>query len=112
MEEGTETEVPSQAVGVIVGRPAKFRFFSSTVRKEDQPGQRIDRWSSDELVESDPIQATLTTQLASDDPFLPVRFQSRVTELGMFELYCHSTRSEERWKMEFNVRETTKEPMK
>lgn len=112
MEEGTELEVPSQAVGVVVGRPAKFRFFSSTVRKDDQPGQRLERWGSDELVESDPIQATLTTQLASDDPFLPVHFHSRVTELGMFELYCHSTRSDERWKMEFNVREPAKEKTK
>jgi len=105
MEEGTDAEVPSQKVGVIVGRPAKFRFFSSTTRRDDQPGNSLERWPAGELVESDPIQTTLQSDSAEDDSCLPVRFQSRVTELGMFELYCMSTKSDERWKMEFNARE-------
>ena len=105
MEEGTEADVPSEEIGVVVGRPARFRFFSSTTRRDDRPGDRLDRWSDGELVESDPIEATLDSEVAAEDPFLPVRFQSRVTELGMFELYCHSTRSDERWKMEFNARD-------
>ncbi|EMI54140.1 hypothetical protein RSSM_04427 [Rhodopirellula sallentina SM41] len=37
-------------------------------------------------------------------PFVPVRFQSRVTELGMFELWCHSSQSDRNWKLEFNAR--------
>ena len=105
MEEGTDAEVPSQEVGVIVGRPAKFRFFSSTTRRDDQPGNSLDRWPAGELIESDPIQTTLQSDSAEDDSCLPVKFQSRVTELGMFELYCISTKSDERWKMEFNARE-------
>jgi hypothetical protein len=105
MEEGTDAEVPSQEVGVIVGRPAKFRFFSSTVRRDDVPGIRLDRWTADELVESDPIQTTLDSSVTEDNTVLPVRFQSRVTELGMFELYCFSTKTDERWKMEFSARE-------
>lgn len=109
MEEGTESEIPGQEVGIVVGRPASFRFFSSTIRRDDQPGTRLDRWSPEELVESDPIQTTLETTSELEGPFLPVRFQSRVTELGMFELYCHSTRNDERWKMEFNVREKASE---
>ena len=40
-----------------------------------------------------------------DDPFVPVRLVSRVTELGMFELWCHATRSDDAWKMEFNIRD-------
>lgn len=105
MEEGTDAEVPSQEIGVIVGRPAKFRFFSSTVRRDDVPGNRLDRWTADELVESDPIQTTLNSDMSENETILPVRFQSRVTELGMFELYCLSTKTGERWKMEFNARE-------
>lgn len=109
MEEGTDAEVPSQEVGVIVGRAAKFRFFSSSVRRDDQPGQSLDRWSPEELVESDPIQTTLRSETSEDETCLPVRFQSRVTELGMFELYCISTKTDERWKMEFNAREDGQE---
>jgi hypothetical protein len=105
MEEGTEAEVPSQEVGIIVGRPAQFRFFSSTVRPDDQPGMSLDRWSPEELIESDPIHTTLDSDQCDQGTCLPVRFQCRVTELGMFELYCLSTRTAERWKMDFNVRE-------
>lgn len=104
MEEGTEVDVPGDSVGIIVGSPARFRFFSSTARPDDAVGKRLDRWSPDELVESEAIELSLTSDSAGDDPFVPVRFISRVTELGMFELWCHSTRNDDQWKMEFNVR--------
>ena len=39
MEEGTETDVPSDEIGLVVGEPAHFRFFSSSVRKNDRPGR-------------------------------------------------------------------------
>jgi hypothetical protein len=106
MEEGTETEVHGEEVGIVVGTPARFRFFSSTVRGDDKVGTKLDRWTPEELVESEPIELTLTSETAGDEPFVPVRFLSRVTELGMFELWCHSTRSDDQWKMEFSVRES------
>ena len=52
------------------------------------------------------MELTLTSESAGDDPFVPVRFISRITELGMFELWCHSTLNDDQWKMEFNIRET------
>lgn len=105
MEEGTQMDVPSDPVGVVVGTPARFRFFASTMRSEDTAGTKLDHWSPEELVESDPIELQLTSENAGDEPFVPVQFHSRVTELGMFELWCRATRSDEEWKMEFNVRE-------
>lgn len=105
MEEGSEAEVPGGEVGLVVGEPARFRFFSSTVRGEDTVGTQIDRWTPEELVEGQPIELTLSSESAGDEPFVPVRFVSRVTELGMFELWCHATRSDDQWKMEFNIRE-------
>lgn len=112
MEEGTELQVPGEQVGVVVGTPARFRFFSSTTRPDDQPGTRLNRWSPDELQESEPIELTLDAGKTSDAAtttdrkFVPVRFESRVTELGMFELWCHGVQTDQRWKMEFNARES------
>ncbi len=106
MEEGTELAVPSDEIGIVVGHPARFRFFASTQRVHDQVGTRLDRWSPDELVESEPIELHLSTDGAHDTPYVPVKFVSRVTELGMFELWCRATRQEQQWKMEFNVRES------
>jgi hypothetical protein len=104
MEEGTQVDVPSQEIGLVLGEPAHFRFFSSAVRQDDQPGQLLDRWSEQELVETDSLETALAPGTAIEDPYVPVRFQSRVTELGMFELWCVSTQSEDRWKLEFSVR--------
>lgn len=105
MEEGTDTDVPSSEIGLVHGESAEFRFFSSAVRKQDQPGDVLDRWDEDELTETAPLTATLPADEAVEEPYVPVRFQSRITELGMFELWCVSTQSEGRWKLEFNVRE-------
>jgi hypothetical protein len=105
MEEGTETDVPAGEVGLVLGEPARFRFFSSAVRKEDRPGDMLSRWSEEELIETDSLEATLPAEESLEDPYVPVRFQSRITELGMFELWCVSAQNSGRWKLEFNVRE-------
>ncbi|MGV3486789.1 MAG: Hsp70 family protein [Planctomycetaceae bacterium] len=105
MEEGTEVPVPGEEIGIVVDQPARFRFFSSTQRPLDSVGTKLDRWSPDELVESEPIELSLSSDNAGENTYVPVRFLSRVTELGMFELWCRATRSEQQWKMEFNIRE-------
>ncbi len=105
MEEGTEVDVPSDPIGLIVGQPAQFRFFGSSVRKEDQAGVRLSAWTEDELQETDPLEATLPKDDALDDHYVPVHFQSKLTELGQLELWCVSQRGSGRWKLEFSVRE-------
>ncbi len=106
MEEGTECDVPSAEVGLVVGKPARFRFFGSPSRKEDQPGDTLTQWSTDELAETAPLETTLTADGELKEPFLPVRFKSKVTELGVLELWCVSTKSDDQWKLEFSVRES------
>lgn len=105
MEEGDQADVPSSEIGLVVGEPAQFRFFSSPVRKQDQVGDLLSQWSPDELAETDSLETTLEPEEGIEEPYVPVKFQSRVTELGMFELWCVSTTSDKRWKLEFNVRE-------
>jgi hypothetical protein len=105
MEEGTQVDVPSADIGLVLGEPAHFRFFSSAVRKEDAPGHTLDRWQEGELSETDSLESMLPADAAIDEPYVPVRFQARITELGVFELWCVSTRTEGRWKLEFSVRD-------
>ena len=109
MEEGTEMDVPSGEIGLVVGEPAHFRFFSSSVRTQDRPGDILDRWDEDELSETDSLEATLAAEetggTAPAMPYVPVRFHAKITELGMFELWCVATQNERRWKLEFSVRE-------
>jgi hypothetical protein len=105
MEEGTDTYVPSDEIGLVVGEPAQFRFFSSAVRKDDKPGTLLSSWTEDELTETDPLVATLPAGEGAEEGYAPVKFQSKITELGMFELWCQSTLSDHRWKLEFSVRD-------
>ncbi|MEI8375300.1 MAG: Hsp70 family protein [Planctomycetota bacterium] len=105
MEEGTETDVPSDEIGLIVGEPAQFRFFSSSTRKNDRPGELLASWSLDELDETDSLETTLSAAEGAEDDYAAVRFLSRITELGVLELWCVSTKNNSRWKLEFSVRE-------
>jgi hypothetical protein len=104
MEEGTVADVPSNEIGLVVGEPATFRFFSSAVRKQDAPGVLLEHWTEEELAETDSLEATLPVDEAIDEPYVPVHFQSQITELGMLELWCQSVKTSGRWKLEFSVR--------
>jgi hypothetical protein len=103
MEEGSQLDVVSREVGLKVGQRARFRFFSSTVRKQDKPGTFLRSWDDEELLETSPLEVELAA--SEGEQVVPVRFQSRVTELGVFELWCKSTRNDQSWKLELNVRE-------
>ena len=93
MEEGTETDVPSEEIGLVVGESAQFRFFSSSTRKEDKPGSVLSAWTPDELEETDPLVATLPAAEEVEGDYVPVRFHSRITELGVLELWSPARRS-------------------
>lgn len=103
MEEGTQTDVKSREVGLKVGQRGRFRFFSSTMRKQDTAGTYLRDWDDNELEETSPLEVELSANEGGQ--VVPVRFQSRITELGVFELWCKCTRSDQSWKLELNVRE-------
>lgn len=105
MEEGTATDVPGDAVGLVVGEPARFRFFTSASRRHDTPGTVLQRWGADELAETDSLEMSLPADEEADDGWVPVQFQSRITELGVLELWCVHPASGRRWKLEFSIRE-------
>ena len=103
MEEGTDAEVPSREFGLVVGEPAEFRFLSSTVRKQDQVGDVLENWGT-EIEESSPLEVTLNVD-GAEGAVLPVRLESRVTEIGTLELWCVSRDGKQRWKLELNIRD-------
>ncbi|KAF1029131.1 MAG: Chaperone protein DnaK [Burkholderia plantarii] len=104
MEEGTDAALPEQEFGLVVGEPVQFRFFGSSVRRQDQVGAMLDYWSPDELQELESIQATLPTEGRTAGDVVPVRLHARVTEAGTLELEAVPRGSHERWKVEFDVR--------
>jgi hypothetical protein len=102
MEEGTETDVPGQEFGLVVGAPAEFRFLGSTVRR-DSVGTLVEEWE-DDISELAPLQTTLAAD-GFEGQIVPVHLHSKVTEVGTLELWCISRDGKQRWKLELDVRE-------
>ena len=103
MEEGTEAAIPNREFGLVVGEPAEFRFLSSTVRKADEIGSLVEDWG-EEIEELSPLEVTLKLE-GREDTVLPVRLETRVTEVGTLEVWCVARDGSQRWKLEFNIRE-------
>jgi len=101
MEEGTEVRIPGREFGLVIGQPAEFRFFTSSSRKNDQPGDLIEDYG-DALDELSPMEVAFEAGESSE--VVPVSFESVVTETGMLQLWAVA-RDGRRWKLEFNVRE-------
>jgi len=105
MEEGTQADVPPQEFGLVVGEPTSFRFFASSVRRDDRVGTMLeDVAGSDELEEVAPIETTLIAQAVQEGKLIPVNLQAVVTEIGTLELRCLEKGGPGQWKLELNVR--------
>jgi len=102
MEEGTESDIPGQEFGLVVGEPAQFRFLGSTTRRADHVGQLIEEPGED-IEELTPLETTLSW-IGQEGVTIPVRLRVHVTEIGTLELWAVSRDETRRWKLEFNVR--------
>lgn len=105
MEEGSQADVPPQEFGLVVGEPTRFRFFSSSVRREDPVGAMLeDVVGHEEFEEVAPIETTLPATESNAGKLVPVHLQAAVTEVGTLELRCLEKSGPGRWKLELNVR--------
>jgi molecular chaperone DnaK (HSP70) len=104
MQEGAELVIEGRDFGLVTGRAAEFRFFSSSVRSGDTPGQTLPDAERD-LEDAGLLEVEIP---ALDDvpagQVVPVRLNAVVTELGVLELWMKHVKSDRRWKVEFQVR--------
>jgi hypothetical protein len=106
MEEGTQADVPPQEFGLVVGEPTRFRFFSSSLRRDDRVGTMLEHAEEEEgLEEVAPLETALPPQDGQQPgEVVPVNLQAAVTEVGTLELRCLQKDGPGRWKLELNVR--------
>lgn len=104
MEEGTEAALSTQEFGLVVGEEVRFRFFGSSVRRQDQVGTLLDDWQPDELQELDEMRTTLSSAGRAAGEVVRVRLHARVTEAGTLELEALPNEGGAAWKVEFDVR--------
>lgn len=103
MEEGTSVELPQLELGAVVGEPAHFRFFSSSVRRGDVPGTMLG--SVSELEELPPLSVTLPPSKGHrEGDVVPVEMHATATEIGTLRLDLAQRGGDGSWKLEFGVR--------
>ncbi len=104
MEEGSECLIEGREFGLVTGKPASFRFFSSEIRSGDTPGQILPN-AERELEETRRIEVNLPVLAGFPaGQVIPVKIDAVVTEMGNLELWMNHTASDQRWKVEFQVR--------
>jgi len=107
MEEGTTAALPAHELGVVVGEPVRFRFFGSTVRRDDAAGAELERWKEGELDELAPIEVTLPAEGRREGDVVPVALSAHVTEVGTLLLEAipkDPVSPNERFRVELSVR--------
>ncbi len=105
MEEGTQADIPPQEFGLVVGEPTRFRFFASSIRRDDKVGQMVEEsQTQDDLEELAPIETTLAADAKEPGKLVPINLQAAVTEIGTLEVRCLEKNGAGRWKLELNVR--------
>jgi hypothetical protein len=107
IDEGTTCELPDQVLGAVVGQPVTFRFFSSTVRREDLPGTLLEQIVPQEIDELAPIEIVLPAENRRAGEVVAVRLQASVTAVGSLLIEAvplNPLVANERWKVELNVR--------
>lgn len=104
MEEGSEADIPNQEFGLVVGQTAKFRFLSSTTRRDDPLGSLLEDWG-EEIQENTPLEVCLDGSEKATG-LVPVILHTKISDIGILELWCIAKSGKKRWKLEFQVRES------
>jgi molecular chaperone DnaK (HSP70) len=111
-EEGATLEIDRDDLQLVANRPVSFRLYSSLTRTEDQPGQVLEFAAGDESLHTHaPLHAVIRFG-KSGERLIPVKVGARLTEIGTLETWCESKISDQRWRLQFDLRKHASEPAK
>lgn len=104
LEEGQDVTLPKPELELALGQPVLFPLFTSTVRGKDQPGDLL-TIPGKQLLQLPPLHTILRGGKRSGTKRTPVTLSARCTEIGTLELFCVAKEGDNRWRLEFNVRD-------
>jgi molecular chaperone DnaK (HSP70) len=108
-QEGASLELAREFT-VITNQPAAFTLFSSSER-DDRLNDFVGFDPADPPHRHAPLVTALRFGQRSRRVPLAVRLSAVFTETGTLELWCHSTTTEHRWRLAFNLRATEQDPL-
>jgi hypothetical protein len=108
LEEGQEIDLLKPELELALGQPVVFPLYTSTVRGDDKPGDLL-HVAPEQLLQLPPLHTVLRGGKRSGTKRVPVTLAARSTEIGTLELYCVARDGNNRWRLEFNVRDIVKD---
>jgi hypothetical protein len=108
LEEGQEVVLEKPELELALGQPVMFPLYTSTVRGDDRAGDLLEV-APEQLLQLPPLQTVLRGGKRSGTRRVPVTLAARSTAIGTLELYCVAREGNNRWRLEFNIRELVKE---
>jgi len=104
-EEGAAVEIDNPALQLVANRPVSFRLYSSLARTGDKLGDMAEFDAADpDLHMHAPLNAVIRFGRKAEERLIPVKLGARLTEIGTLETWCESKISENRWRLEFELR--------
>ena len=108
-EEGSTLEI-DRDLQLVANRPVSFRLYSSLTRTEDKLGEVVEFAAADsDLHAHAPLHAVIRFG-KKGERFIPVKVGARLTEIGTLETWCESKISDNRWRLQFELRKRAEEP--
>ena len=109
LEEGQEVALEKPELELALGQPVVFPLYTSTVRDEDRAGDLLGV-RPEQLLQLPPLHTVLRGGKRSGTKRVPVTLAARCTEIGTLELWCVARDGQNRWRLEFNVRDILADP--
>ena len=104
-EEGAAVEIDNPALQLVANRPVSFRLYSSLARTGDKLGDMVEFDAADpDLHMHAPLNAVIRFGKKAEERLIPVKLGARLTEIGTLETWCESKISENRWRLQFELR--------
>jgi len=104
-EEGAALEIDNDALQLVANRPVSFRLYSSLSRTGDKLGDVVEFATDDaDLHMHAPLNAVIRFGKKAEERLIPVKLGARLTEIGTLESWCESKISDNRWRLEFELR--------
>ena len=109
-EEGATFEVDGN-LELIANKPVSFRLYSSLSRPDDLVGDVVDfaPEAAAELHPHAPLNAVLRFGKTGERQ-VPVKLGARLTEVGTLDIWVDSKISENRWRLQFELRKQASAP--
>ncbi len=96
--------IDSLKMQALVGSPVKFQIFSSLNRDSDKAGTLL-KMHQAEFHPLNPLHTVLKSTTQRSESKSDVALEVVLMSTGMLQLFCVNKSGDERWQLEFNVRD-------